>query len=403
MMQAGVGVSTYNDTHKAALEAVQTALGRARSRTADLALVFATTGHGPNYSLLLRAIKEETGASHVVGCSAGGVLTTEGEIERASAVAVLTVKTDAFTASRFFLPDLRGRSHDVGKELAAYVQPRLGVDNLLTIFPDTYNFNAAAFFSGLTEEGPQLLTVGGGASEDGSIGETFQLCGDAVSNNAVSGVLFSGHFQHTMGIAQACQPIGTVHTVTKSHQNLLLELDGRPAFDVFADVVREPLIDDLNRAASFVFIGLPVDAERQHLARGEYVVRNIVGFEPKQGIVAVADDIRQGQKMVFTLRDGSGSREDLKLTLEAQARLWEGNSPRFGLYFNCLGRGSGLYGFPDLDTSYIKQYFGEIPIIGFFSGCEIAPIRQRAALHQYSGVLVLVGEKALHSTARTET
>ena len=396
MMQAGVGVSTHNDTHKAALEAVHAALSQSGSRTADLALVFATIGHGPNYSLLLRTIRETTGSSQVVGCSAGGVLTTEGEIERASAIAILTVKTDAFTASRFFLPDLRGRGHDVGKELAAYVHPRLGTDNLLTIFPDTYNFNSAAFFSGLTESISSLFTVGGGASEDGSVGETFQLCGDTVSNNAISGVLFSGQFQHTMGIAQACQPIGEVHTVTKSHQNLLLELDGRPAFEVFAEVVREPLTDDLRRAASFVFIGLPVDAERQHIARGEYVVRNIVGFEPQQGIVAVADEIRQGQKMVFTLRDGSGSREDLKLTLESQARLWEGNTPCFGLYFNCLGRGSGLYGFSDLDTSYIKQYLGEIPIIGFFSGCEIAPIRQRAALHQYSGVLVLVGEKSLH-------
>ena len=100
--------------------------------------------------------------------------------------------------------------------------------------------------------------------------------------------------------------------------------------------------------------------------------------------------------MVFTLRSGDGAREDLKLTLEEQARAWEGQTPSFGLYINCLGRGSGLYGFPDLDTSYIKQYFGEIPVIGFFSGCEIAPIRQQSAFHQYSGVLVLVGEKTVH-------
>ena len=397
MLQAGVGLSTQQDTEKAALEAAHAALTRAGGSAADFAIVFATASHGPGYSLLLRTIQKATQATHVVGCSAGGVLTTDGEVERASGVAVLTVKTDAFAASRFFVPQLRGRGYETGKEVAAYVQPRLKNDNLLAVFPDTYNFNAASFFHGLSEGVPQLATIGGGASEDGSVGETFQLCGDTVSNNAVCGLLLSGQFHHSTSIAQACQPIGPVHTVTESHQNLLLELDGRPAFEVFAEVVRKPLVDDLRRAAAFVFVGLPVDSERQHLARGEYVVRNIVGFDPKQGVVAVADEIRQGQKMVFTLRSGDGAREDLKVTLAEQARAWEGHPPSFGLYINCLGRGSGLYGFPDLDTSYIKQYFGEIPLVGFFSGCEIAPIRQQSALHQYSGVLVLVGEKtAVH-------
>ena len=393
MLQAGVGFSPQQDTQKAAVEATQMAMQRARCATVDFALVFATTGHGPGYSLLLRTIKDTARATHVVGCSAGGVLTTDGEVERAPGVAVLVVRSDAFTASRLFLPQLRGRGYETGKEIAAYVQPRLGTDNLLTIFPDTYNFNASAFFNGLAEGAPSLTTVGGGASEDGSLGETFQLCGDTVSNNAVSGLLLSGNFQATVSNAQACQPIGPVHTVTKAQQNLLLELDGRPAFEVFAEVVRQPLIDDLRRAAAFVFVGLPVDAERQQVARGEYVVRNIIGFDPSQGIIAIADEIRQGQKMLFTLRNDNGSREDLKQTLEALVQAWEGNPPGFGLYFNCLGRGAGLYGFPDLDVSYIKQHFGDIPLIGFFTGCEIAPIRQRAALHQYSGVLVLVGER----------
>lgn len=393
MLQAGVGFSPQQDTKKAAVEATQIAMQRAGCATADFALAFATTGHGPGYSLLLHAIKDAARATHVIGCSASGVLTSDGEIERMPGVAVLVGRSDAFTASRLFIPQLRGRGYETGKEIAAYVQPRLGTDNLLTIFPDTYNFNASAFFHGLAEGVPNLTTVGGGASEDGSVGETFQLCGDTVSNNAVSGLLFSGNFQATISNAQACQPIGPVHTVTKAQQNLLLELDGRPAFEVFAEVVRQPLIDDLRRAAAFVFVGLPVDPERQHVARGEYVVRNIIGFDPTQGIVAVADEIHQGQKMIFTLRNGNSSREDLKQTLEAQVQAWGDNTPGFGLYFNCLGRGAGLYGFPDLDVSYIKQHFGDIPLIGFFTGCEIAPIRQHVALHQYSGILVLVGER----------
>lgn len=396
MLHAGVGLSTEKDTERAGIEATEIARSRMGTDSADLALIFATIEHGPLYSRLLRTVKNTANATHVVGCSAGGVITTDGEIERAPGVAVLTMKADTFSASRFFIPQLRGRAHETGKEVAALTLPHANEDNLLIVFPDTYNFNSAAFFGGISETAPQVPVVGGGASEDGTLGETFQLCGDTVSNDAISGVLLSGHFQHTIGIAQACQPIGPVHTVTRSQQNLILELDGRPAFQVFSEIVKQPLIEDLRRAAAFVFVGLPVDPERQRITRGEYIVRNIVGFDPRQGVVAIADEIHQGQKMVFTLRDGSVAREDLKITLETQTQMWGEQRPGFALYFNCLGRGRGLYGLPDLDTAYIKQYLGDIPLIGFFSGCEIAPIHQQHSLHQYSGVLVLVGEKTVH-------
>jgi small ligand-binding sensory domain FIST len=396
MLHAGVGLSTQKETQTAAIEATRVALSRADCPTADLALVFATTEHGANYSLLLRTVKELTHASNVVGCSAGGVLTTDGEVERAAGVAVLTVRADTFSSRRFFVPQLRGRAHEVGREVAAAVHPYLGGENLLMVFPDTYNFNPSLFFRGLTGEIPHLPIVGGGASENGTIGETFQFCGDTVSNDAVSGVLLSGKFSHTVAVTQSCQPIGPVHTVTQAHRNVILAIDNRPAFEVFAEVVRPPLSEDLRRAAMVVFVGLPVDPERQRVERGEYVVRNLVGFDPQNGAIAITEEVYTGQKMRFTLRDGSGAREDLKQALERQTEQWHDKSPGFGLYFNCVGRGSGLYGFPDLDTSYIKQYLGDIPLIGFFSGCEIAPTGQQLALHQYSGVLVLVGEGMSH-------
>lgn len=396
MLHAGVGLSTHTDTEHAGREATQTALMRAGSDTADFALVFATAEHGPGYSLLLRTVTETARAAHVVGCSAGGVLTNDGEVERAPGVAVLTVRTDAFSATRFFVPQLRGRGQEVAQEVADRVRPHLQRENLLVIFPDTYNFNFSTVAAGFAQTLPHVPVVGGGASEDGSVGETFQLCGDTVSNNALCGVLLSGNLRHTIGVTHACQPLGPVRTITKAQRNLILELDGKPAFKVFSETVRPPLIEDLRRAAAFVFVGLPVHQEEKQSTPPEYVVRNIVGFDPHQGIVAIGEEVHAGQQMLFTLRDGSGARADLQRTLARQVAAWEGRTPGFGLYFDCIGRGSGLYGLADIDTSYIAQALGNIPLIGFFTGCEIAPIGLQSSLHQYSGVLVLVGEEHLH-------
>ncbi len=397
MLAAGVGLSKQQDTEQATREAAQAALRQAGGDSADFALVFATAQHGAAYGRVLRTVRAELQTSQVVGCSAAGVLTAGGEVERAPGVAVLAVKSDTLSAHRFFVPQLRRRARTAGQDVVSSVTPHLGPENLALVFPDTYNFDSQAFFDGIAEGGlSDVPFVGGGASEDGSIGETFQLCGDTVSNDAISGALLSGQFTYTIGITQACQPVSPVYRVTKAHNNLILELDGKPAFEVFAELVSPQLREDLRRAAAFIFAGLPVDAERQHIAPGEYVVRNLVGFDPERGIIAVAGEIVEGQKLVFTLRDGNGARTDLKRELEAQGRSWQHSRPAFGLYFNCVGRGSGLYGIPDIDSSYLSQYLAGVPIIGFFTGCEIAPIQRQAIVHQYSGVLVLVGEKPLH-------
>jgi hypothetical protein len=64
MIHAGVGLSTEKDTERASWEATETALARAEISAADLAIVFATTEHGPLYSRLLRTVKETNRTRH---------------------------------------------------------------------------------------------------------------------------------------------------------------------------------------------------------------------------------------------------------------------------------------------------------------------------------------------------
>jgi small ligand-binding sensory domain FIST len=64
--------------------------------------------------------------------------------------------------------------------------------------------------------------------------------------------------------------------------------------------------------------------------------------------------------------------------------------PRLGFYFNCAGRGRGLFGIEDHDTAYIHAHLGEFPLVGFFGGGEIGPGRAAARMHLFSGVLALV-------------
>jgi small ligand-binding sensory domain FIST len=204
----------------------------------------------------------------------------------------------------------------------------------------------------------------------------------------------SGSFEAVIDITQGCQPITEPMVITKAEGNLIFEIDNRPALEVFAKLLKGPIAEDLRRALMFIFVGLPADPGQGTIAPGQYLVRNIIGLDPAKGIVGVADQVREGQSMIFTLRDGQRARDDLNQMLERQARKLEGRKPSFGLYFNCCARGNSLYGMPGIDTAYIRQALGDFPLVGTFGGYELAPLGTKNHLFAYTGVLALITEKS---------
>ncbi len=391
MLRAGVGISVSHNPRTAALEACAAAMTQAGLAQATGVIFFATTAHGGAFPLILRTIGEQTKTREVVGCSSVGVIASESEVESGPALSVLVFGGEEVSAKRLFVPSLRNRGREVALELAVAAKPALGRTNLLCIFADTYNMNADPFLAALAAELPGVVVVGGGASEDGSVGETFQFCGDTVSSNSVSAMLISGDFDLKVGASLACTQIGPLHRVTEVRDNVVIALDGRPAYEVFAEAAG-PLAADLRRALAFVFVGIPLDENPEHLQRGRFLVRNIVGASEEHGVIAVAHHPQVGDALGLVLRNAERAREDLKATLE-EISDESAHPAAFGLYFDCVSRGSGLYNVPGHDTAYIQQYLGPIPVAGFFTGFEIGPLADATGLLQYSGVLALVSEK----------
>jgi small ligand-binding sensory domain FIST len=391
MIRAGVGQSANPFTEKAAEEAAGQALARAGLQRADTVIAFFTAEHATKYPELTTGINRATGCSQVVGCSSAGVLTGAGEIEGAHGLAVLVLSSDQLRSLPFLCTSLRMRETEIGAEIAQIIQQQTGRQQLLTLLPDTYNAQPGRLLQNIHGRGGFLPIVGAGASESGT-GATYQFCGSTVATNAVAGLHFSGSFQALIDITQGCQPVTKPMVITKAEKNLIIEIDHRPAFEVFATVLKGPLADDLRRALMFVFVGLPADATQTSIIAGEYVVRNIVGLDSVKGVLTVAEIVREGEPIIFTLRDGRRARADLGQMLERQARRLRGTVPSFGLYFNCCARGTSLYGIPGIDTAYIRQQLGDFPLIGMFGGYELAPLGEVNHLFAYTGVLALITE-----------
>jgi len=354
---------------------------------ADLVFVFATTAHGPGFTRVTRSASEVCGTADVVGCSAAGVLAAEEEVEGGAGVAVLAMQ-GGLVVRRFFVPTGRRQAERSADEIADAVGDAVAPDSLLVLFADSYHLDPEPLFHGLGRRLPGVQMIGGGASEDGSVGQVSVFAGDAASSAAVAGVLIAGDdLSATVGVAQGVRRVSPVHRVTSVDGDWVLALDGRPAFEAFSAVVPQPLLDDARRALAVVLAGLPVG---EH----EFVARHLRGLDPERGALAVAAPVAEGDELFFGVRDPHGARDDLQRVLSGHAAAWRSKAPAGALYVNCVGRGRGFYGVPGLDTAYIRRHLGALPVAGFFSGAEFASGGGRPRLHQYTGVLTIFGARA---------
>jgi small ligand-binding sensory domain FIST len=243
---------------------------------------------------------------------------------------------------------------------------------------------------------------------------------DGVWQGALSGVAFTQDVALVSRVTQGCQPIGPVRQITAAEHNRVLTLDGEPALrcllrdlDAGAD---EPRV--LLPKLRSTLVGLSEETEAL-LGRGAMFgadtrVRHLVGVDPAQAVVAVADPVRVGMRLAFCHRDVQAARRDLvRICSEIREELspdpertvvpahggvdgalhpaaWppvsaEARRILGALYVSCAGRGGPHFGAPSAEAQILRHALGDVPLAGFFAGGEIA----RHHLYGYTGVLTV--------------
>lgn len=392
MIRAGSGFSENHSLEKAALEAASEALHQAGSSKASALLLFATGNEFHKWPTVLKKLKALTGTEVVVGNSAYGVLTEKMEIEQRPGVVAMALEGDKEIFSPFLISNLQENNFQAGVDLAQTFRDFDRPPHLAMIFPDAFSFQHGPFFDGLESENGFVPLVGGCASEQGGQEKTFQWMGGRSTLDSVSGIAFGPPLEFETGITQSCQPLGEPLRVTRSEGNMIFEIDGRPAYDIFLELITQLRFEDTREVFHRLFLGLPLTSFQTEFARAHYLVRNIMGVNARKGVVACASQVEEGDYVTFALRDPLKAKEDLVLMLQDLCDKTEGREPRFGFYSNCCARGISLYGTPGEDTALIQEYFPHLPLVGFFTFGEIAPVDHVNHLHHYSGILTLAFE-----------
>ena len=150
--------------------------------------------------------------------------------------------------------------------------------------------------------------------------------------------------------------------------------------------------DELAQALSTTLVGLITAAEDVPTRPGQFgadtVVRHLVGVDRQHRVLAIAEQVEPGMRLAFCTRNAEAAQLDLvRIATEIRAELESGAAPHMAgaLYVSCSGRGGPHFGARHAELQMVRKALGEVPLVGFFAGGEIA----RHHLYGYTGVLTV--------------
>lgn len=329
-------------------ECVETCLPRLGRPGAGLGFCYFTDALVDDAAKIVDALRAATGVDDWVGTVGTGVLATgvEYQIEPALVAMVADVEDYAVFSGR---APLRRKAH------WAVVHADPGASDVPGLVCDM----AAKVSTG--------YLVGGLSS---SRSRTVQIANEVVSGG-LSGAAFGESVAVATRLSQGCVPISPRLRVTQAEDNILVTLEGRPALEVLQELLAGRRLQ--------VLVGLPVPGSDT----GDYTARNLVGADPKNGLIAISEVVETGAEILFCKRDSEAARQDLgRIAGELAAHT---PRPRGALYFSCVARGEHMFGDRGAELQLVRRALGEVPLVGFFCNGEISSDR----LYGYTGVLTV--------------
>jgi hypothetical protein len=198
----------------------------------------------------------------------------------------------------------------------------------------------------------------------------------------LSGALLGAPLTVVAGLTQGCRKLPGTFRVSEVADEVLMQLDGKPALVALREAVGAEIAQDLRKAAGVIHLALPVSGTD----RADYQVRTLQGIDPERGWLAVGCHLSVGEQVVFVRRDDDSAKADMRRMLaDIAGRV--GDRPILGgLYISCVARGAPMFGTDEAEIDMILQSLGDFPLIGVISQGEFCHDR----LYGYTGVLALI-------------
>jgi len=367
----------------------------------DLAFVFIHSSFSKEAQTIVNRLWRQLQPKALWGCTGGGVIGNGTEVETSPAISLTLAQLPGVEVHSFHLDDDDLPSPDAAPDAwreALSLPPSMstGEKPYFLLLADPFDFELESFLQGLDYAYPRSLKLGGLASDARSPGGNRLFVQDQSFNRGLVGLALTGNLRLDAVVAQGCRPIGEPMMVTQGERNVILQIDGRPPLEKLEHTLKALSKRERTLAENSLFIGIrgQSDVSLQSILGGPevpdssaYVIRNLVGLDPRKGALVLASPVRAGQTIQFHLRDARSSAQDLHASLEDYQR--QGVQPRGGLLFSCLGRGQYLYKKNNHDSDEFHRRFPAAALGGFFANGEIGPVGQTSYIHGYTSCFAM--------------
>jgi small ligand-binding sensory domain FIST len=367
--------------------------GQLTAPQVSLGLVFISPKLFPHARQTLEILRVHARIPLLAGCSSNGLIAGSQEIENAPGLVLALcalpgaeLKGFRFTQSQ--VEEANG---------AAYWYLETGVEpphtNGWLVFLDPFHLDVEGWLRSWNEAYAPLPVFGGLAS--GAVPEPLTqvyLDGEVFEDGGVA-VSVGGDVALTGVISQGCTPIGETWTLTGVERNLIHHIGNRPAYAVLAETFQKLPPDEQRKAQGNLLIGLVVNEYLEDFHRGDFLVRNLIGADPRSGVLAVGALPRMGQTMQFQRRDAAAATEDMGELLGRAKQKLASTTTYGGCLCCCNGRGKHLFHQPNHDAEFIQRQLGPLGLAGFFGNGEIGPVGEKSFLHSYTASLALLVKK----------
>lgn len=325
--------------------------------------------------------------AHCVSCS------TSGEILDASVYdETITATAIGFEGTTFSISSLNIRdaadSTDAGEKLAQDIATE-GLRHIL-LLSDGQLVNGSGLLEGMYRHVPQdVLITGGLAGDRARFRKTLVGVDDAIEEgNIVAIALYGSHLKIGHGSIGGWDSFGPDRLVTRSDGNVLYELDGQRALDLYKRYL-DTLADDLPGSALLFPLSIRTSEHDAPL------VRTILSIDEEHGSMTFAGDIPQGS--YARLMKANFDRLVDGAFLAAQNSVQIGDeSPELAILISCVGRKLVLGQRTEEEIEAVREVLGhDATVTGFYSYGEISPLQNslRCELHNQTMTITTFSER----------
>lgn len=402
----GVGYSVQSNSYQCGYEAAGRALeqiGLSRDEI-HCCFLFCTSRHNP--AEFQNGIKEVIGDSRYIGGFTNGISTNDYVGYDGFQGIVGLLKTEDVIIDMFLEEGVAFNEGNVGKAIGKQLaNAGVSTEDSMLLFFDAVNRQkkyfqmnyGTPFLDGMREEVNNLPRVAG-ARFLGDMGfrPTYQWYEQEIVQNSASAIVFRGNIQMDVEVMHGCTPASAYHTITKSEGATILEINDIPALEFLEQLFGSDLMQDYQQLKFFVTVGRNMGDKWAKFKADSYVNRMCVGIDTKKGGIKMAEiDITPGTDIQFMRRGYEMDYVEKQTTELIDKVVASQRKPIFALYLNCAGRAAMYSENTEEDAYYVAKAIDErFPFLGIYEAGELAVIRNRLEVLDWTGVFCLFSESA---------